>query len=158
MNGLDQLLHLRALRERRAAREAALARTRVEAARERQAMAEAAIDRHDADAARREARLHDAMIASGFDMADLRHASDRAMHHAAQRDTLANAASAATADLHDAGLQSDHAARTLRRAMLDHEKLHSGATEIHAAAERHLAARTEDEADDTAMMTGRLQA
>lgn len=149
MNGLDQLLRLRALREDRAARAAASAQARLAAARTDHARARAAIDRHDAEAARREARLHDAMISRGFAMTDLRNAGDRALHTAAERGTLAEAAAAAEAAISPAEEDASAKAHDLRRAILRHEKLRAASGELAATAGRQATARAEDEADDT---------
>lgn len=139
MNGLAPILHLRALREARAAAAARAARAQLDAALAGIDAAEAAVLAHDHAAAEQDARLHDAMIRRGFDMADLTEADIRARHAAARRKTLAAAHLEATRAAQDARDHAEVKARDLRRAVVAHEKMRLAAD---------LCRPTEEPADD----------
>lgn len=149
MNELDHLLHLRALREDRAARVAAAARGRLNAAQAAQAETRAALSRHDRDTAQREARLHDAMIARGFDLAALRETQDRALLNSALRDVLGGAVALADAAVDATTAEAAERANDHRRAALRHEALRDATADLRRALREHAAARLDEDAEET---------
>lgn len=123
MTALDQILRLRAMREDRAARALALAEAQRDAAQAAHAQATAEIASHDATTAERESRLHDAMIAQGFTLADLRDADDRALNASGVRDGLTAASRAAEDAATKAQTLANDRLHALRHAARRHEKL-----------------------------------
>ncbi len=144
MTDLAPISRLRALREANAARAHAAACARHTAARAAHADALSEIDRHDHDAALREERLHDAMIARGFALADLHDARDRAFHSAADREGLTLRADDAGQAANHAADHADEMARDMRRAMLRHEKLLAAARLLATTRQRRAEALDEE--------------